>query len=90
MCLCCKDQYTAGVASAEPDPLSARMMLFYQKHKVIAIVILIAVILIILGLLFIIVWFGILKKGSAPATATGTAGHLLEIGSLHLRRFHSD
>jgi len=88
MCLCCKDQYTSGVASAEPDPLSERTYLFYQKHKALAILILIIAILIILGLLFIIVWFGILKKGASSSTASSTA-HLLRIDSLHLRNFHS-
>jgi hypothetical protein len=90
MCFCC-NQHETDVPSAEQESIGIRLKLLYDKNKPLAITLILLAILLILGILFVIVYFGILHKGAATATTgpPGSATHAMSLQALHLRFYHA-
>lgn len=78
---CCYNDYVADVPSAEPDSCCDRARLLYQKNRTLAIFLIVALTLVILGVVFIIVWFGFLKHSSSSSSAQ--VSHFSWVGDVH-------
>jgi len=79
----CFDEHVVDVPSAEPDPCGEKVNLLCKKNKALAVLIFAGIIIIILGIIFLIVWFGFVNP---PAKAPMRPGHFASTNYFHLRQ----
>ena len=79
----CQNEHVVDVPSAEPDSCGEKAGLLWRKNKVCAVLIVAAIVLIILGVIFVIVWFGFMNAGNPFKLGPG---HFASTNYIHLRQ----